>query len=351
MLLTALPPSTLPDGLATQLASLGILTSTDLVFSNTSSLGIYTRLSSKSISFPDFEACIEAISEKLAAPGQSAAELDLEIRSDFKMDTLSALDEQLGGGLTCTRVIEISGDRGSGKSILLLNWALELLLKNKEIEILWIDTTGDFSVQRAVQILEHHQQTVDDMEAMLQRLHISTAVDIESVQKIFRALDLQLALQASIPRMKCVVIDSVTPLLGPFLSAVSSQGHAIMSAFMRYLRELATRHSLLVLLVNNATLMRAPSTGRSQTSAEPVSNPYSDFASTIRKPALGPSFTFMTDATLWVSIYPEQIENEDRSTAHVVEVFRSKFSVSRVWSTFKITSSGALLAGPIVGSI
>lgn len=108
--------------------------------------------------------------------------------------------------------------------------------------------------------------------------------------------------------------------------------------------------------------MRARSTNRAQIPVQAVSNPLSAFASTIRKPALGPSFTFMTDATLWVSLWPEKKETEERSTAHVIEVFRSKFSVSKyfaesvvlpdkfdiqvsnVWSPFRINSSGILLA-------
>ncbi|KAH7869643.1 P-loop containing nucleoside triphosphate hydrolase protein [Lentinula edodes] len=344
MLLKSLPPTILPDGLAAQLASLGISTSTDLIFSSTSLLEIYMRLPSKSISFTDFEACIDSILEKLATPGLEAAKLDHETRLDFKMETLSSLDNYFGGGLPCKRVIEISGDKGSGKSVLLLNCVLTSLLKDKDISALWIDTTGDFAIEKAVEILEYHRQTPNNMEIILQRLHISTAVDIESVQEIIRALDVQLAHQESIPRMRCIVIDPVTPLLSPYLSAVSSQGHAIMSAFMRYLHDLAARYSLLVLVVNNATLMRARSTNRAQMPIQTVSNPLSAFASTIRQPALGPSFAFMTDATLWVSLWPEKTESEERSTAHVIEVFRSKFSVSNVWSPFRINSSGVLLA-------
>ncbi|KAJ3795877.1 P-loop containing nucleoside triphosphate hydrolase protein [Lentinula aff. detonsa] len=318
----------LPDDLVTELASLGILTSTDLMFSSTTPLEIYSRLSSKSISFPEFEASIKVILTKLATSGQEAVELDQPSHSCFKMETLTSLDNYLDGGLPCARVIEISGDNDSGKRILLLNCVLMSLLRNREIEGLWIDTTGDFAIERAVTILEHHQQSLDDMEILLQRLHISIATDMESVQQIIRALHFQLALQASSIQMKYIVIDSVTSLFGPYLSAVSSQGHAIMAAFMRYLRDFAKRYSVIILLINNATLMQARSTARAQTTTE-VTNPRSVFASTIRKPALGPSFTFMTDATLWVSLWPAQEDDEEKFTTHVVEVFRSKFSVSK----------------------
>ena len=60
-------------------------------------------------------------------------------------------------------------------------------------------------------------------------------------------------------------------------------------------------------------------------------NPNSAFSTTVKKPALGPSFTFLTDATLWLSaIRAERAtmdELEDWSTTHVAEIFRSKTTV------------------------
>lgn len=49
-------------------------------------------------------------------------------------------------------------------------------------------------------------------------------------------------------KVDCIVVDAITPLLGPLLSAVSAQGHAIMDGMMRELRALAQRHSLPVLV-------------------------------------------------------------------------------------------------------
>jgi hypothetical protein len=62
------------------------------------------------------------------------------------------------------------------------------------------------------------------------------------------------------------------------------------------------------------------------------SNSNSIFATTVKKPALGPSFSFLTDATLWLSTHsPTAVENapedDDGSTIHVAEVFRSKTTV------------------------
>jgi len=71
-------------------------------------------------------------------------------------------------------------------------------------------------------------------------------------------------------------------------------------------------------------------------------NPASAFAYTARKPALGPSFAFLTDATLWLA-RPQTPEGEKQEPEpegggpepetraddelRVAEVFRSKVSV------------------------
>jgi RAD51-like protein 3 len=62
----------------------------------------------------------------------------------------------------------------------------------------------------------------------------------------------------------------------------------------------------------------------------------------MRKPALGPSFTALTDATLWLSQYDptsgdsgEPMSNRDGSfTAHVAEVFRSRTTVTLISKSF-----------------
>lgn len=57
-------------------------------------------------------------------------------------------------------------------------------------------------------------------------------------------------------------------------------------------------------------------------------NPRSAFSTTVAKPALGPSFAFLTDATIWLSQHGEKARtNEDRAT-YIAEIFRSKTAVS-----------------------
>lgn len=61
-------------------------------------------------------------------------------------------------------------------------------------------------------------------------------------------------------------------------------------------------------------------------------NPEAVFETT-RKPALGPSFTFLTDATLWLSQRPPTGCTDKEATLHVAEVFRSRTTVHAIYLT------------------
>jgi RAD51-like protein 3 len=60
-----------------------------------------------------------------------------------------------------------------------------------------------------------------------------------------RKTGLTLAIQG---RPELLVIDIITPLLAPLLSAVSSQGHALMTELMRHLQSLAQASGMTVLV-------------------------------------------------------------------------------------------------------
>ena len=91
------------------------------------------------------------------------------------------------------------------------------------------------------------------------------------------------------------------------------------------------------------------------TSAAPAPrNPHSAFSTTVAKPALGPSFAFLTDATIWLSQHREKAGTNEDCTTYVAEIFRSKTAVglplfynvavnihivpkrSRTWCAFRI---------------
>lgn len=114
-------------------------------------------------------------------------------------------------------------------------------------------------------------------------------------------------------------------------------GHAIMTSFMRQLRSLARTYSLSI-LVRGKTFTRAYSHLNllkvlNGTSASAPHNPQSAFLTTTRKPALGPTFTFMTDATLWLAKRHQHpggtggLAAQESGDNYVAELFRSRTMV------------------------
>lgn len=170
--------------------------------------------------------------------------------------------------------------------------------------------------------------------------------------------------QRQASRFRIVVLDTVTMLLGPQLSAVSSQGnvtpplspsspceyicqavrgeadedhnrlplgHAEMTTFMRLLREAAQKHGLCILVRIRSLSLASPPfwiSVKAQNLDERAYQMLND-ATAAGRPALGASFTFMADATLWLASVPGQ----DREL-RTAEVLRSRVSVRRMFSLF-----------------
>ncbi|KAG1734176.1 P-loop containing nucleoside triphosphate hydrolase protein [Suillus lakei] len=326
MRLDSLVPSIPPELVAALDHSCGIRTDTDLLFFG-SSLDIIKKLPLGTVTLSDLEKFTELVAEQASVPGHRGDEILADIgRISEKHPQASCgvkeLDD-LVGGFGGSRVFEISGDKGSGKTALALQIVIQRLLAEAESCALWIDTSGDFSAEKTAQLVRRFDVAISDK--VLERLHVSLGFNIEAVHDILEALRVSLSGSGTIgPTVQWVVLDSITPLLLPPLSAVSSQGHAMMTTFMRRLRELAQTFGITIIVING-------------TSAVAPFNPSSAFASTIRKPALGPSFTFMTDCSLWLSKTKDISDSECPFSVHVAEVFRSRATRSKTWCTFRIS--------------
>lgn len=153
--------------------------------------------------------------------------------------------------------------------------------------------------------------------AALERLQVSLAFELEVARGILEELN-------QLGNLRYIVIDTVTSLLSPLLSAGSSQGHAMMSEFMCNLRTLSQSCGITVLVINSTTSIdptgTAPWTGR--------------------KPALGPSFAFMTDATLWFSSQAGTTkESHDDATLHTIEIRKARSMASGSQHTFRLRNN------------
>ncbi|KIM40527.1 hypothetical protein M413DRAFT_73216 [Hebeloma cylindrosporum] len=241
MRLSNLVPS-IPASLVASLEANGIRTEVDLLFS-APTFDIFRRLPAGTVTLQELLDYTSLVAELCAAPGVSAFEMyakeeaaratDVELRSgNVELDSLL---QGLGG----RKVIEISGERGSGKSTLALNLLLHHLESCPENTALWIHTTGEFSPERTSEILNAKQIPA----SVLQRFQVSLAFDIDTMQTLLEDLR-----QLTDPRLRFLVLDCITPLLGPLLSAVTAQGHAIMTDFMRQLQTFSQEFGVTVIV-------------------------------------------------------------------------------------------------------
>ncbi|KAJ7122746.1 P-loop containing nucleoside triphosphate hydrolase protein [Mycena epipterygia] len=327
----------IPAHLVSSLEKCGIRTEADLLFSG-STFDIFRRLPAGTTTLRELTE-VTALAAKLASgPGQSAADLfaaQIEPHDDEFLSGLPQFDELLQGLTTSRRLIEVSGDKASGKTSLLLHLVLRHLVQRPRSGVLWIDTTGGFSAVKAAEILELGD--APGASTALERLQVSLAFEVDAVYEVLD--ELRLAISSNTPgeiRIRGIVVDTVTSLLGPILSPVSSQGHAIMTMFMRQLRAFAQTFSITIFIVNNSAAFTPYVAGSASNSPN------------IRKPALGPSFTFLTDATLWLALCKDDPDLHEGNTVnegtkHVAQVYRSKITPSKALCSFKIRQ-GIILA-------
>ncbi|VDB83793.1 unnamed protein product [Peniophora sp. CBMAI 1063] len=230
------------------------------------------------------------------------------------------------GGSGRGKVLEISGDTGSGKTALALHLVLLYLCSREDVSALWLDSVGDFSVERPSSLLTQYEGPAKS--SVLDRLRVALAFEPDAAYPILAELHNTLTMGTD-PCPRVLVVDTISALLGPHLSATSSEGHAMMADLMRTLRTIANAHGLCILVLNNST------------KCLPY-NEESNFKTTLRKPQLGPSFTFLTDATLWLDkLYPDAetaaLESEGREgELRVAEVFRSRISPSGTYCLFRM---------------
>ncbi|KAJ6516204.1 P-loop containing nucleoside triphosphate hydrolase protein [Mycena sanguinolenta] len=317
MRLTACVP-TIPEHIVSSLEICGVKTDADLLFSG-STFEIFRRLPAGTTTLRELARYTALVANLASVPGHSASDRLKQLDDDHFLSGLPELDEILDGLTTPGRLIEISGNKGSGKTSLLLQLVLHHLVHHPQSSVLWIDTTGDFSAARATQFLELHD--APDASLALDRLQVSVAFEIDAVHEALEELRLSLSSGTQHQyRTRAIVVDTVTPLFGPNLSPVSSQGHAIMTGSMRQFRAFAEYFSLTVFVVNDSAAFTPFVPGS-------VSN-----NPNIRKPALGPSFTFLTDATLWLALYRNEADPQERDTGIecTLQVYRSKVTVSQM---------------------
>ncbi|KAI0805946.1 P-loop containing nucleoside triphosphate hydrolase protein [Irpex lacteus] len=334
MRLKAIVPA-LPVQLITALEDCGIRTDTDILFTSGTAMQVYEKLPLGTVTLAQLEQYIQRVVEAASATMTGGEELLAQEEAQSAtfnpiLTGVPQLDEIINGS-NGPKVLEISGDHGTGKTVFALQVVMRHLATHADHAALWIDTTGDFSVERLQPFITLYDDLV--AESRLLRLQLSLAFDVYAIQEILDALKSGFSPQGQMHKVRYMVMDSITPIFRPLLSIVSSQGHAMMTSFMQQLRWLADTHSMTILVLN-ATSSAVPQNSRSASTTN------------LRKPALGPSFAYMTDATLWLSTSlqrssaTEDADNMDEDQhevrVHVAEVLRSKYTASKTHCSFRI---------------
>ena len=111
---------------------------------------------------------------------------------------IDSLDKIFSGGLQNGIITEISGLRGTGKTQLALQFAIESLNDNKKI--LFIDTTVEFRPERFLQII----QSRNLLPSILENLHVSHVTDTQKQFEILKNLEND--------DFSLLIIDNITDL-------------------------------------------------------------------------------------------------------------------------------------------
>lgn len=113
-------------------------------------------------------------------------------------------------------------------------------------------------------------------------------------------------------------------------------GHARMSSCMHLLRSLAATLPALVIVTNTITGAAATPQGHSSLSVFPLEPGQSD-----TKPSLGPTFTYLCDATIALraveSVFRPHLRGaiQEGEMQRIVEIWRSRRTPSKRWTVFR----------------
>lgn len=163
--------------------------------------------------------------------------------------------------------------------------------------------------------------------------------DAENNPKEFTSADKGTDTNSMIPHLRIIVIDSISALLMGVLNATSAEGHARMLSFMRLLLWSLTTQTIVparkttIFVINN--FVSLASTANSTAALHSV---FPALNAKKYKAALGPTFTYLTDWTVYLShvsdVFPqygmgEGPEAEETKKRLIFEIVRSRRMVSR----------------------
>jgi len=122
-----------------------------------------------------------------------------------------------------------------------------------------------------------------------------------------------------IGQLGMLIVDTITSVVSPVMSKSQIQGQPLLTSFMRSLHHLTSRHHLCTILINAAVGLNSSNNPDYQRRPE---EHVSIFSSTLGKPALGKTFTYLVDTSIFISAVPRTNHDATIAFADSGETFR-----------------------------
>jgi len=185
-------------------------------------------------------------------PYMSAMELYHEQKNLKRYKTGSKLvDEAFSGGILSQYMTEFFGQNGAGKTQLAISILMNVLIEDKEAEIVYIDNENKLQVERFISILKARKIITTDEEAdqYLNRIHIFRALNTDEQKQHMTKISNMMAHGANI---KLYVIDSVLSLFQAEYQdrGVMKEKFSIVKPMLAALRKLAYVYTIPVISIN-----------------------------------------------------------------------------------------------------
>lgn len=154
---------------------------------------------------------------------------------DFISTGSSNLDRFLRGGIRTGIITHIFGESGSGKSQFCFSICANLLKKNQDVKVIFIDTSGNFRPERILDITDNH-----NLDNILSNIHYIRPYSIndqfEAIKKIYEI------------KPKLVIIDTITSLIS--MESKNISRHLILMKFIHELAHNAINYNCAIVTTN-----------------------------------------------------------------------------------------------------
>ncbi|MCJ1284195.1 hypothetical protein MMC26_003526 [Xylographa opegraphella] len=285
----------------------------------------------------------------------------------------ATIDAAIHGGFRYGELISLAGASGMGKTLISLHAIASHLIAHPAGEAAIIDTTGSFSPLRLRDVIVNHLRqpsAVRYQQSGYVYEKVPVAVDIENGEflrtkaidmldrvKVMRVFDFAGVIEAigeagdlcgrsdqssgkfetrrvqrteelincedeederareaesfSGGNIGMIVVDNIANLVSTAMSKNQTQAFALLTHSLRVLSHLTTSSSLCTLLINGVVSNTISTKSSLHGYVYHSSDNVSIFASTSGKPALGRTYTYLVDTSIFLSTIPKTIDDAE----------------------------------------